>query len=120
MQQKLRVKLAKKFAKQIYPLMDVERIERTGQMWPRGTLRKRRVRKVFEAQWLREVQGRVFTRILCLDIVSRLLEMIGVQPTRPPDQSLNQWRKSQAVRFHTLCRHAKKQRYAAWLQTFRA
>ena len=106
--QKEREKRAKRLVKYVWPRLDFEKISKTGQLWPRGSLKKRKVRAIFK-DWIFRTSGhRYFTKNVCRRTCEILVEQLQYYPTRPPRQSYNQWIQEQCQRFHELCRNAKK------------
>lgn len=108
LQRKLRQCKAHEVADWILPHLDVEAVESTGHLFPRGPWRKRRVKAVFEP-WIYECKGsRMFTSRLCQAVVRRLCVVLQTIPPRHPRQQFSEWVGQQGRRLKELVRAAKK------------
>lgn len=106
---KKRGRKAKKLAAWLFPNLKVKKVVATGELFPRGSLQKNSVRKLFAGGWLACTSGkRWFTLPLCQAAVVELVSLLGVWPTRKPTQGCQDWVLSQAKRLHFLARAAKK------------
>lgn len=92
-------------ASRLLDRLDVDNIQLTGQLMPRGTLKKRSIRALFT--WVHEFPGRVFTYPLLKMVVRKLLRSIGDVP-RNPKQSYGGYVASQAKRLGILAHRAKR------------
>ncbi len=85
--------------------LDCENIQVTGELFPRGTLKSRKVKLLFE--WVPDYKGRVFTQQLLKIVVRKLMRWIGPIPTNPK-MSYGCFVKRQAQRLGQLIRQAKR------------
>ena len=85
--------------------LDLEHIGLTGQLFPRGTLKSSKNRRLFN--WVGEFQGRVFTSPLLRLAIKKLLRLVGPLPLNPK-QSYGDFVKQQSERLGRLVRQAKR------------
>ena len=92
----------------LIPLLDLERVERTGTLFPRGTIKKVKVKAIFHP-WISQLQGRrILTTALCRAVVRSILGQLQFVPPRDPKMSLWTYVCMQGRRFQTLARSAKR------------
>ena len=118
--QRLRAKKGRKLAKWLMPhvLQREAAISRTGELFPRGNFRKRKVSKMF-TPWLHKTGGvRFFTKPITTCAVEELLGSLSFTPPRKPGLSWVKYVKSQAARLHSLGRAAKKSKAESWTRLF--
>lgn len=110
MQMQLRTENASKLCDCVWDLLDPEKIESTGALWPRGNLKRLENRKFFA--FVHRFPGRVFTERLTRLVVKKLFHRLadaGVHPPRDPNLSDSEWFDRQALKLRRFCRSAKKQ-----------
>lgn len=85
--------------------LDHDQIHMTGVLFPRGTLKKRSNRRLFE--WVPQYHGRVFTKPLLKQVVRVLLR---TNPNIPmdPSQTWSSFVSIQSKRLGRLVRQAKR------------
>ena len=96
---------SQQIASQLLERLDTDSIQLTGQLFPRGNLKKRSVRCLFS--WVHQFPGRVFTTPLLNMVIRKLLRSIGDVP-RNPKQSYGGYVSSQAKRLGILARRSKR------------
>ena len=106
-QKEERVRKVRKLLKWVFPLLDVEKIEQSGDIWPRGNLKKRDAARLFNP-WIHKCAGRWFTHAVRKCLCKRIVEKLGFQPPRDPKSSYQAYICSQAARLKDLVRQAKK------------
>lgn len=98
--------LASAVAQRLRDRLDVDRVQMTGELLPRGSLKKVANRKVFE--WIHEIQGRrIYTKPLLKLCVKKLLRFMGPVPL-DPKLPYGTYVKQQALRLGSLIRQAKR------------
>lgn len=105
-----RAKKARRIASWLKPGLEqrARKIHATGEIFPRGGLRKAKVRRLFEG-WVHKCQGkRVLTKALMRTTIQEVVNILGFYPTRSPDELYSDWLLRQANRLHELLRQAKK------------
>lgn len=107
LQRKERNRKAELIVKWVWPHMDTERVEMTGDLWPRGSLKKRRVRELFQP-WIHRCKGRWFTLKTAKLACRKLHDQLPSPPNRNPALSFGQYIKVQAKRLLQLSRAAKE------------
>ena len=85
--------------------LDIDNVQVTGELFFRGTLKRRQTKFLFE--WVPDYQGRLFTQQLLKLVVRKLLRWIGPIPT-DPKLSYGCFVKRQALRLGHLIRQAKR------------
>lgn len=85
--------------------LDEDRIARTGQIFPRGGLRKKSTKKIFG--WVHRFQGRTFTKPLLRQAVRNLMRAMPNMP-RDPSKTYSTFVAQQAKRLGYLVRQAKR------------
>lgn len=85
--------------------LDEERIARTGQIFPRGGLRKKATKKIFD--WVQQFRGRTFTKPLLRQVVKNLMRAMPNMP-RDPNKTYGVFVAQQAKRLGYLVRQAKR------------
>lgn len=98
--------LALQVAERLHEQLDHERVLRTGQLFPRGTLKNRANQELFK-DWIHEFEGRVFTKPLLRQVVRvliRLLREVPIDPAKPHGVFVTQ----QSKRLGHLIRQAKR------------
>lgn len=104
-QKHLRNTKAAEIAELLLDRLDVENIQLTGSIFPRGTLKSSKNRGLFN--WVGNYSGRVFTRSLLRLTVKKLLRYIGPIPLNP-QQSFGSLVQQQSERLGRLVRQAKR------------
>lgn len=105
LQKQKRARLAHLITGFLMSRLDAEEIQRTGQIFPRGTLKKRVLRKVFS--WTPCIKGRVFTKPLLKLVVRKIIREVGIVPM-DPKKTFGSFVNQQARRFGMLARQAKR------------
>ena len=82
--------------------INVDLALKTGDLFPRGSLKRKNVRHAFS--WMSEMQGRVFTTRFSRMVVKKIMRSIQFHP--PLDMDV--WVKAQADRLQKLARSVKK------------
>jgi hypothetical protein len=104
-------------AKDITPALnrvfDYEDFRHTGNLVPRGNLRKAALRKAFAFTSLQEFQApRYFTRLALRTSIVTLLRNRGLDLPKLPGLEQKTWLETQTARLQLLCRRAKKNAHA--------
>ena len=86
----------------------VERINQTGELFPRGSLQRLQVRRLFSFVHDPICHGRFFTARLCKQVVRKLLREGRMSPALDPDDSIDAWIRKQAKRLQYICMRAKR------------
>ena len=107
LQKKVRQGKAKEIAKEIWERLDADLVDLTGNIFPRGTTRKKAVHALFWP-WIGKVQGRVFTWRLCCSVCRQIIQFMGHAPPRRPDLAFSAYIGAQAERLRVLVRAVKK------------
>lgn len=125
-QKRRRIEIQNMIVQWILPLLEVEAIQSTGSLFPRGSLKSRRNRAIF-SPWVRRLSGsRVLTAGLCRGVCRGIVHELNFHPPRSPTQSFTEYIRMQGKRFQILCKAAKKlkamdnsetQLIAAWLHS---
>ena len=114
---KERKRKARKLARWICPNLNVDRIEETGHLWPRGSLRKKEVGRLFKG-WLGKTNGsRWFTERVVRSMVKKILAELPFVPVRGPQVTYAQYVAQATSHFLKLVRLAKKHMWSgaqAW------
>ena len=86
----------------------------TGELFPRGNLKKTQQRKMF--RFAASCTGRFFTRKLCKMVVRKLLQSpdLDLRPPRSPSESWAQWAERQLKRLQQLASRAKRLTMDDW------
>ena len=105
LQKHRRAQLANVITGNLMSQLDVEEIQRTGQIFPRGSLKKRVLRKVFS--WTPSIKGRVFTKPLLKLVTRKIIREVGIVPM-DPKKTFGSFVNQQARRFGMLARQAKR------------
>ena len=90
-------------------------LEVTGELFPRGTLRRRSNRQ--RLAFLADFAGRFFTRKICLKAIKKLVHEHDLRPLRQPSESMAQWCQRQAVKLQRVAKRAKAMHRAADART---
>ena len=85
--------------------VDQDHIVMTGQLFPRGTLKSSKNRRLFD--WVAHYPGRVFTSALRKLVIKKLLRLIG-QVALNPSQTFGEFVNQQSHRLGRLVRQAKR------------
>ena len=99
--------LAKEFSARLIDRLNIEDVERSGRVVPRGSLKRRCVRNLFNFIPGR-FSGRVFTKKLCRLIVRDLVRRLDFVPIRDPLESFGTWVNREAGRLQQIAQRAKK------------
>ena len=84
-------------------------VNHTGELFPRGDLRKKKVRTLVEFASGPACRGRVFTTRVCRMAIRKLMRSdLELKPPRDPEESWNTWLDRQSRRLQVLVRSAKK------------
>ena len=86
----------------------VEKINCTGELFPRGSLQRLQVRRLFSFVHDPICHGRFFTARLCKLVVRKLLREGRMSPAVDPSESMDAWVKKQAKRLQYICMRAKR------------
>ena len=98
--------LATAIAQRLWDRLDMDRVQMTGEVLPRGTLKKVANRKLFE--WIHEIEGRrIYTKPLLKLCVKKLLRFVGPIPM-DPKLPYGTFVKQQSCRLGSLIRQAKR------------
>ena len=109
-QTQARYQLAAKVAKWLLPQMHANKVEATGSLFPRGSLKKKALREL-TSPWLHKLDGRrCFTKGLLHRICDELVHKLGFIPPRDPGQSFQDYLVQQSARLGVIIRQAKKLR----------
>jgi len=84
----------------------LELVAKTGELFPRGSLKQPRLRRAFS--FTAECIGRFFTARLCRVIVRKLMRDLGICPILAPGQSLRNWLELQSNRLKYLSARSKR------------
>lgn len=107
-QKRARIRIQNMIVQWILPLLEVELIESTGSLFPRGSLKSRRNKAIF-SPWVHRLCGsRVLTAGLCRGVCRGIVHKLNFHPPRAPAQTFPEYIRTQGRRFQTLCRAAKK------------
>ena len=101
----IRNRSAAEVADYLLDRVDLEHIQLTGQLFPRGTLKSSKNRRLFN--WVGEYHGRIFTSSLLRLAVKKLLRLAGPLPLNPK-QSYGNFVQQQSERLGRLIRQAKR------------
>ena len=104
-QKLMRLNNASEIASHLHERLDTENVQVTGELFPRGTLKRRQTKFLFE--WVPQYKGRLFTQQLLKIVVRKLLRWIGPIP-QDPKLSFGCFVKRQALRLGHLIRQAKR------------
>ena len=91
----------------ISPFLDFDRIESSGELWPRGSLKKRVVRDLFQP-WIHKAKGRWFTQKVAKLVCRRIWDQLPFTPPRDPKLTFTGYITVQAKRLVSLSRASKK------------
>ena len=84
-------------------------VNHTGELFPRGNLKKKNVRNLLEFVSGPACRGRVFTARVCRMVIRKLMRSdLELKPPRDPEESWNTWLDRQSRRLQLLARSAKK------------
>lgn len=99
-------------AKWLLPTLNTSAIESTGRLFPRGSLKKPRVRSVV-MPWLHKVDGklRYLTKPVLRNACVEIVALLGFTPPRAPTQSYHDYIDQQARRLADIIRAGKKHSY---------
>ena len=86
-------------------------VNRTGEMFPRGSLQKLVMRRFFAFVHDSRCAGRFFTARLCRLVVRKLYSELLLSPARDPSVSLQTWLSKQGQRLQYLCMRMKRSTY---------
>ena len=86
----------------------VEKINHTGELFPRGSLQRLQVRRLFSFVRDPICHGRFFIARLCKQVVRKLLREGRMCPAVDPSESMDAWVKKQAKRLQYICMRAKR------------
>ena len=89
------------------PHMDFDAVETSGQLWPRGSLKRKKVQKCMYP-WVHKTKGRWFTLKTAKLICRKLWDKLPCTPNRDPAQPFSCYMTDQAKRLLTLARASKK------------
>ena len=96
------------FVDRLLPRLNIEDIERSGRLIPRGTLKRRCVKRIFGFVTLGVYGGRIFTSRLCKLIIRELLRRLQFTPPRDPKESFTDYVSKEALRLQLMARKAKR------------
>ena len=85
--------------------LDLEAIQMTGQLMPRGSLKRRQNRQIFD--WVGQFNGRTFTSQLVRLVIKKLMRMVGQIPL-DPKVTYGAYVKQQSKILRKLIRQAKR------------
>ena len=105
LQKNRRNMLACEIAGKLLRRLDVEHVQLTGELIPRGTLKSSKTKRLFS--WVHRFRGRVFTSALVKMVIRKLLRLIGNVPINP-NQTYGSYVSGQSKRLGKLARRAKK------------
>lgn len=101
----LRNTKAAEIASCLFDRLDIETVQLTGSIFPRGALKSSKNRRLFD--WVGNFSGRVFTRSLLRLTIKKLLRYIGPVPLNP-QQTFGNLVQQQSERLGRLIRQAKR------------
>ena len=109
LQKHVRNRTAFEAAQLVLDRMDLDQVQMTGQLFPRGTLKKPAIKRMFD--WVHSYQGRVWTKAMLRQMVRILMRSIPNIPV-DPSKKIVTFVKQQSKRLGILIRQAK--RIKAW------
>jgi hypothetical protein len=109
LQKHVRNRTAFEVAQLIEDRLDMDQVQMTGLLFPRGTMKKPGTKKLFD--WVHYYRGRVFTKPMLKEVVRVLLRAIPNIPM-DPSKKFGHFVKQQSKRLGNLIRQAK--RIKAW------
>ena len=86
----------------------VEAVNRTGELFPRGSLQRLAVRRLFSFVHEPACHGRFFTARLCKQVVRKLVREGRMNPPLDPQDSVADWIAKQAKRLQYICKRSKR------------
>ena len=89
------------------PHLDLETVETSGQLWPRGSLKRKKVQKAMYP-WVHKTKGRWFTLKMAKLVCRKLWDKLPCTPNRNPAQLFSCYMHDQALRLLTLAKASKK------------
>jgi hypothetical protein len=95
----------------VFPCLDQEKIESSGDLWPRGSLIKKLVRGMFQP-WIHKAKGRWFTLKVAKLVCRKIWDNLPFTPPRDPKLTFSQYITVQARRLVGLSRASKKLKMA--------
>ena len=106
-QKRVRQRRANRIVKELKQRLDFDEVSDKQTLFCRGTLKKKKLRKLFDFVALkpRRYRGRYFTEKLARLVVRKLREELGNECELPASK---EWLNEQARRFKTLAQRAKK------------
>ena len=104
-QKHVRNRIAFEVSQLIQDRLDWDQVQMTGQLFPRGTLKKPANKKVFS--WVHSYSGRVWTKALLKQVVRNLVRAIQNIPM-DPSKPFGHFVKQQSKRLGILIRQAKR------------
>lgn len=107
LQKECRNKRARCIAAVLWTRLDVEMVNRTGELFPRGGLKRRECQALF-MPWASALRGRIMTTGLACSVCRRLVVNLGNSPPRAPNQTYAEYIRVQAQRLRVLIRKARK------------
>ena len=106
-QRRERNRKAKQVVAWALPHLDMERIESSGEIWPRGSLKKKKVLSVVEP-WISKTTGRFFTMKVSKLVCRQIWDKLPFTPPRDPSLSFSDYMVVQAKRLLRLSKACKK------------
>ena len=106
-QRRERNRKAKQVVEWALPHLDMEQIESSGEIWPRGSLKRKKVREVIEP-WIRKTTGRFFTLKVSKLVCRQIWDKLPFTPPRDPSMSFSGYMLVQAKRLIELSKASKK------------
>lgn len=96
---------ASEVASYLYERLDLDTVQMSGQLMPRGTLKRRQNRHIFE--FAGNFHGRTFTSQLVRLVIKKLMRMVGPIP-QDPNLSYGAYVKQQSKILRKFLRQAKR------------
>ena len=106
-QRRERNRKANLVVKWVLPHMDLETVETSGLLWPRGSLKRKKIQNLMYP-WVHRTKGRWFTLKMAKLVCRKLYDQLPCTPNRNPAQLFSTYMHDQAVRLLSLARASKK------------
>ena len=106
-QRDMRNKKAQQVVDWVMPLLDLDLVESSGELWPRGSLKKKKIQQIMYP-WIKKTSGRWFTMTTAKLVCRKLWDALPMVPNRDPNLKFSAYIKVQAIRLMSLASAAKK------------